>query len=124
MTVFRPRILDASAMVRLFDGHPMLMRMLIDAEQGNVFLLLPAAGIAQAQRVVQARADLWSQFLMFTGVRALELTEHTAIEAGLLDGDISVTQVVFEARTMNALVVTAVPEAYVRYDVELLEVLP
>ncbi len=120
MTVHRPRVLDASAQVRLFGGQRELMRMLLDAERGDVFLLLPTAAIAQAQRVLRAGAQLWAPFLLFTGVRPLELTEHTAIEAGLLNGDIATTQVVYEAQATNALVVTAMPEQYESHGVDLM----
>jgi hypothetical protein len=73
--------LDASAMLSLFAGHPMLMSVLDDADAGNGFLLLPTAAIAQAQQTPQADTRLWEPFLLFTGVRAMELTEHTAIES-------------------------------------------
>jgi hypothetical protein len=124
VTVNPPRILDASALVRLFDGHPQLLRMLDDAEAGRVFLLLPTAAIAQAQRALRAESRLWDPFLLFAGVRALELTEHTAIEAGLLEGPIAVTQGVYEARMMNAAVVTAMPQAYTGHPVALAVVEP
>jgi hypothetical protein len=103
-------------MLSLFAGHPMLMRVLDDADG---FLLLPTAAIAQAQRTLQANAQLWEPFLLFTGVRAMELTEHTAIEAGRIPGPITVTQVVFEAQTMNAVVVTASPDDYAGHTVAL-----
>lgn len=63
--------------------------------------------------------------MLFTGIRALELTEHTAIEAGLLPGPTAVFQVVYEARTMNAMVVvTATPNAYDGHEVALSVVSP
>ena len=111
-------------MVWLFGGHPLLMRLLDDAETGDGFLLLPTAAIARAQQTLHADARLWEPFLLFTGVRALELTEHTAIEAGKLLGPITVTQVVYEARTMNAVVVTASPRDYVGHDVAVTEIKP
>jgi hypothetical protein len=49
---------------------------------------------------------------MFNGVRSLELIEHTAIESGAMD-----TRVVYETRTMDAVVGTAMPEAYDQHQV-------
>ncbi len=119
MTVFQTRVLDASALVRMFDGHPRMLELLLDAEAGNVFLLLPAAAIAQAQQVLQAGQALWDPFLLFTGVRSLALTEHVAIEAGVMPGHIATTQVVHEARAVNGVVVTAMPDEYRAHGVSL-----
>jgi hypothetical protein len=41
VTRHAPRVLDASALVVLFSGHPLLMRLLDDAEDGNVVLPVP-----------------------------------------------------------------------------------
>lgn len=46
MTPPPPRILDASALVTLFDGNPI---MLDEAEAGNVVLLMPTLAMAQAE---------------------------------------------------------------------------
>jgi hypothetical protein len=129
VTVHRPRVLDTSALVTMFHGHRILMRMLDDAEAGNLFLLLPTVAIAEAESIVRIGSRLWEPFLLFSGVRAMELTEHTAIEAGRmlstdsnaepLTDSLMVSQVAYEAQAMNAVVVTLVPQAYARFDVAL-----
>ena len=122
--VYPPRVLDASALLTLFDGNPAVMRLLDDAELGEVFLLMPAVAIAEAESVIRAGVRLWEPFLLFPGVRALELTEHTAIESGRLmnRAPLMVAEVVYEAQAMNAVVVTRIPEAYAGHDVALMVV--
>ena len=66
---FRPRVLDASALVSLFDGNPTMLRMLDDAEVGNTFLVMPTIAIAGAESLVLAGAGLWEPFLLFHGPR-------------------------------------------------------
>ena len=126
-----PRILDASALVELFAGHPKLMRMLTDAEAGRVFLLVPTLAIAEAQAAIGATGSMWDRILGLPGVRAMDLTQHVAVEAGelasarlrhhpmqaALIGPLMVGQVVYEAMSMNATIVTGVPEAYGGQDV-------
>jgi hypothetical protein len=60
VTRYAPRVLDASALVVLFSGHPLLMRMLDDAENGNVVLLVPTLAIAEAETELGAGTRMWS----------------------------------------------------------------
>lgn len=129
MIRYSPRVLDASALVLLFSGHPLLMRMLDDAEDGNVVLLVPTLAIAEAETALGAGMRMWEHILAFRGLRALDLTEHTAIEAGRvartgpaaqdasppLLGHLTVGQIVYESLAMNAPVVTQFPDAYRRH---------
>jgi hypothetical protein len=122
--VYPPRVLDASALLTLFDGNPAVMRLLDDAEFGEVFLLMPAVAIAETESVIRAGARLWEPFLLFPGVRGLELTEHTAIESGRLmhRAPLMVAQVVYEAQAMNAVVVTRIPQAYAEHNIAVMTV--
>jgi hypothetical protein len=126
-----PRILDASALIALFNGHPDLLRLLRDAGDGGAFLLLPTVAVAEAESALHAGASLWTPFLMFHGVSSLDLTVHTAIEAaavaaletpGAIAGPLMAGQVVYEARALNAVVVTQVPQFYDGFDVALMVV--
>ena len=127
--VYPPRVLDASALITLFDGNLDVLNMLTDAESGDVFLLMPALAIAEAELVLRAGARLWEPFLLFRGVRSLELTEHTAIESANLAAEnpspvspLMIAQAVYEAQNVNGVVVTQTPAAYQGYDVALLPV--
>jgi hypothetical protein len=117
-------VLDASALVALFHGNPAMLSMLDDAEVGSVFLLLPTVAIAEAESVVGAGSQLWEPFLLYRGVRSLDLTEHTAIEAGqLMTGTpLMVAQVVYEAQALNAVVVTRNGDVYGSQDVAVMVV--
>ncbi|GAA0493471.1 hypothetical protein Ade02nite_21570 [Paractinoplanes deccanensis] len=132
MTAARPpRILDASAVVELFAGHPEAMKMLENAEAGEGTLVMPALPVAEAQAAMRHPEKVWRHIFGRSGITEQALTWHGAIEAGLiaaprlehypmqaaLIGPIMVGQVVHEAREMGAVVVTTVPEAYGAYDV-------
>jgi hypothetical protein len=131
-----PRILDASAIVELFAGHPTLMRLLEDAEAGRLLLALPATAVAEAQAVLRAESAMWFHIFAFRGLHELPLTWHGAVAAGriaaprlehhpmqpALIGPLMVGQVVQEATSMNAVVVTRIPEAYGAYDVAVIAI--
>lgn len=125
-----PRVLDTSALLALFAGHPELMRKLDLAQAGDVALVMPTLAIAETEAAVQAGLRMWEHFLRSHGVRSMDLTEHTAIETGglaapLLDkpagtamGPWMIAQTVWEARSMNAAVITQRPDAYADHDVD------
>jgi hypothetical protein len=130
-TLFRPRVLDASALVELFSGHPGLMSLLDDATAGHVFVLIPTLAIAEAQAVLGVAPSLWDHILRMPGVLAMNLTQHAAVEVGRLAaprlrhhpvhtaliGPLMAAQVLHEAQAMNAVIVTRVPETYGGHEV-------
>jgi predicted nucleic acid-binding protein len=115
-----PRVLDASTIVALFQGHQGLKALLDRAEQGQVQLLLPAAAIAEAERCLLARTTGWEAVLLSFGIASLSLTEHAAIESGDWPGDLAVRHSVHEARALATAVVTCDPAAYAGHQVSLL----
>lgn len=131
MTAYRTRVLDASAMVELFAGHPLVMQMLEDAEAGRVLIGLPATAILEAQAALRADDGMWHHVFRFHGVTVLDLTGDGALPAGriasarlehhpmqpALMGPQMVGHVVTEATAMNAVVVTRLPELYGGHDV-------
>jgi hypothetical protein len=126
-----PRVLDASALVALFSGHHLMLLLLEEAENGSVLLLVPALAIAEAQRVVAAPPSAWNIFFTFPGVLVRDLTPHIAVKVssmasprslprGVNDvttGVLMAGQVVHEATSMDAVIVTARPETYEGHDV-------
>jgi hypothetical protein len=131
---YSPRVLDTSALLLLFSGHPRLMRMLNDAEAANSVLILATLAIAEAEAALDVGLRIWEHFLRFRGVRSMELTEHTAIEAGRIAaptlrsgtaaasmtmGPWMVAQAVWEAQSMNAPIVTQAPAVYAGHEVAL-----
>jgi hypothetical protein len=121
---YRPRILDAAALVSLVDGNLRVLSMLDDAYVGRAFVLMPAVAIAEAEAGIQVGGRMWEPFFRISGTETLELTGNSALEAArLMDSlPLMLAQVVHEAQTMEALVVTHTPEAYDGYDVELMPV--
>jgi hypothetical protein len=101
-----------------------MLSMLDDAEAGSVFLLLPTVAIAEAEAVIRAGVRLWEPFLLYRGIRALDLTEHTAIEAGQLmaQAALMIAQVVYEAQALNAVVVTQASATYAGHEVVVMTV--
>jgi hypothetical protein len=132
VTIHAPRVLDAAALVELFNGHRAIMRLMDDADAGNLFLIVPTLAIAEAQAVLNAEPSQWDFILGFRGIRAMPLTEHDAIAVGgaagpvlrrnpvggaALLGPLMVAQVVHEATELNAVVVSGLPSAYAEFDV-------
>ncbi|MEU4155447.1 hypothetical protein [Actinoplanes sp. NPDC026670] len=127
----RPRVLDASALVEVFSGHPEMMALLDTAAAGDVLLIVPTLAIAEAQTALDVTSSLWDHILGFPGIRTLDLSQHVAVEVGRLAGPrmrnhpvhtaligpLMAAQVLYEATTMNAAIVTSIPEAYGGHDV-------
>jgi hypothetical protein len=119
-----PRILDAAALMSLIYGNREVLRLLDDAYAGQTFVLMPAVAIAEAEAGLRVGSRMWDPFLRFPGLEALALTEHGALDAArLMDSlPLMTAQVVWEAQTMEAVVVTHTLEAYDGYDVALMPV--
>ncbi|MEJ3745065.1 hypothetical protein WEI85_17430 [Actinomycetes bacterium KLBMP 9797] len=107
-----PRVLDSSAMVDLFGGHTELGKMLTEALNGELHLLLPTAALADAEDRLGAGTVGWEPVLLTPGVTSLPLTEHAAIEVGQLPGELAARHAVHEASALNAIIVTRKPGAY------------
>ncbi|MBB2946820.1 putative nucleic acid-binding protein [Actinoplanes lutulentus] len=131
MTDHQPRVLDASALVELFQGHPRLLELLGGAADGDFSIAVPAVAVAEAQAVLAVTGSAWSAILGRTGVTELPLSADAAVDVGdiarprllhhpvhsALIGPIMVGQVIWETKQMGAVVVTRVPEAYGGHDI-------
>jgi hypothetical protein len=132
----RSRVLDASALVEVFSGHPEMMALLNTAAAGEVLLVVPTLAIAEAQAVLGVALSLWDHILAFPGIRTLDLSQHVAVEVGRLAaprvqnhpvhtaliGPLMIAQVLYEAATMSAVIVTRLPEAYGGHDVAIYDI--
>ncbi|GLW30624.1 hypothetical protein [Actinoplanes regularis] len=132
MSLEPPRILDASALVQLFHGHPDLMKILKDSDLGQFSVAAPAGAVLEAQVVLKATTSMWDHFLAHR-VFELPLSGHASVEAGdlarsrlenhpvhrVLTGPPMVGQVLREAFAMNGAIVTAIPENYGGHNVVL-----
>lgn len=115
------RILDASALIALFRGHPGLYDLLDEAASGQTVIGIPAVCIAEAEAVLHAGTG-WDAVLITPRVRSIPLDESAAVEVGSWSGALQVRHAVREARLIDATVVTSSPEAYRNLNVPLLVV--
>ncbi|HWS36471.1 MAG TPA: hypothetical protein VN408_27515 [Actinoplanes sp.] len=126
-----PRILDASAVVETFSGNRELMTVLEAASDGRLVAVLPIIAMIEAQAVLAAKASHWDLILALSGVHAVLATEEGVTEIGNLAAPrvryhpdhrtllnpIMTAQVLHEAKMMNGVIMTRVPEAYGGHDV-------
>lgn len=122
MRIRHPRVLDATAIAALFDGHPRLLAMMGEAEAGWWNLILPAACIADAEQAVRAGHAGWEAILLTPGVITLPLEAHSAIEVGAWPGPLWACHAAHEAAALRAVVVTCDPGSYDGLLVALLKV--
>lgn len=122
MRVRPSRILDSSALVDLFNGHPKLGDLLDQAEAGWLQIVMPTVSIADAEAVLKAGRIGWEPFLLTPGVQSLPLTEHAAIEIGGWPGGLAARHAVHEAAAVRGVVVTRAPAIYDGLRVPLLVV--
>lgn len=118
----KPRILDTSAILALFEAHEPVMARLEAAQAGEMCLLLPTSAIAEAEARVCAGTDGWAAVLLSPGIASLPLTEHAAIEVGQWSGDLATRHAVHEAQAVRAAIMTRRPGVYEGHRVALVVV--
>ena len=67
MRIRHPRVFDTSAIIALFQGHPALNDMPVQAEDGWWTLALPAVCVAEAEAVLRAGPAGWEAVLLTPG---------------------------------------------------------
>lgn len=108
-----PWVLDHTALVALFAGHPELFDLLEAADQGQEKLILPAVAVAEASQLVSATDGSWRVILqMRPNVVVTELDESTAIGTARHAGTLPVRHVTYEAEAARGVIVTRAPWQY------------
>ena len=107
-----PVVLDASALVALFDAEPTAMAYFNLAAAGTRWLILPTAAIADAGQQLQAPAEAWAGILLEEFAEVAPLTESIATEVGSWQGSVTTRHVIYEAREYGSPVLTRTPEHY------------
>ncbi|MFY1686577.1 hypothetical protein [Plantactinospora sp. WMMB782] len=113
-------MLDASALVAFFQAHPKMLDLLDDAECGRLGLIVPVAALSAAQAEIDHTVDEWTALLLCPGVDTAEMGQQCAMDVGTWPGDLSTRHTVYEAHTLNAVIVTRDPGLYKGYEVRLL----
>jgi hypothetical protein len=110
--VSRPLVLDASALLALFDAYDPIYRLWIRADRGELLLIVPAVAIADANRALEASHGAWFTVLAPRDVVTTALSDHVAIDIGPWPGELAARHVVYEAQAVRGIVVTRTPDAY------------
>jgi predicted nucleic acid-binding protein len=118
----RPRVLDASAIIALYQAHPPVFHLLTQAHDGELTIAVPAVALAEANITIRASNNDWEAVLLTGGFTVLPLAQHVAIEISELTGDLATRHVVHEARSIQGLVVTCEPELYAGNNVPVIPV--
>jgi hypothetical protein len=122
--VSQPLIFDQTAIIALFRSHPGVYHYWTLADAGEARIVLPAAAVAEANRMLRAPWNAWEAVLFPNpdapgAVAVAPLDEHTAVEAGQ-HGDVATGHVTYEARQIHGVVVTQAGGAYQESAVSLL----
>jgi hypothetical protein len=109
-------VFDHTALIALFRGYPAVYHYWERADAGELRIILPAAAVAEANRMLRAPWSAWEAVLFPNpdvpeAVAVSPLDEHTAVEAGL-QGDAATGHVTYEARLVRGVVVTQARGAY------------
>jgi hypothetical protein len=105
-------VLDASALVALFDAYDPIYRLWNRADEGARLLIVPAGAVADANGALKASHEAWAAVLAPRDVVATALSEHIAIEIGPWPGSLAARHAVYEARAARAILVTRTPDEY------------
>jgi hypothetical protein len=108
-----PVVFDATALVELFNSHPVAMKYWLDAENGLLSVVFPATAIAEANASLKATFNEWQSLLWEDVISVAPLNESSAVEAGLQHRhDMATSHVTLEAQQIRGVVLTSVPANY------------
>lgn len=108
----RPLILDASALIALFDAHDTVYRLWGRADRGELLLIVPAGAIVEANETLQTTESAWSVLLYPRDVIPTALSTSVAIEIATWAGTVGRRHVTYEALAVAGIVVTRNPDDY------------
>ena len=108
----RPLVLDASALVALFDAYDPVYRLWGRADRGEALLIVPAGAVIEANQILKATYNAWSTLLYPRDVVTTALSTQVAIEIGPWSGSVASRHVVYEAHAAGGIIVTRTPEEY------------
>lgn len=117
----QPLVYDPSALIALFDAHPLAYDYWKRADAGSITLVFPALAIAEANLTLRASYSAWSTLLWAGNVTIAPLDASTAIEVGERGHhDLATGHVIRETRAVRGVVLTSRPQLYSSATVPLL----
>ncbi|MBT8224966.1 MAG: hypothetical protein HKP61_11660 [Dactylosporangium sp.] len=109
----QPLVYDSSALIALFDAHPLAYDYWKRADIGKITLVFPALAIADANLPLRASYSAWSVLLWPPSIGVAPLDAGTAIEVGKhAEHDLATTHVIRETRAVRGIVLTSRPHLY------------
>jgi hypothetical protein len=105
-------VLDASAMVALFDSYEPLRELWFRADSGEITLGFPAAAIVEAGERAGISPTAWDPVLWSTSMLVLPLGEAAAKRLGAWTGSHAARHAVWESNATGWPVLTCEPDQY------------
>ena len=109
----QPLVYDSSALIALFDAHPLAYDYWKRADAGRITLVFPALAIAEANLTLRTSYSAWSLLLWPPSVGVAPLDAGAAIEVGeRVEHDLASSHVIRETQTVRGIVLTSRPHLY------------
>jgi hypothetical protein len=105
-------VLDASAMVALFNSYDPLLDLWFRADNGELALVFPAAAMVEAADRAGISPTAWDPVLWSTSMCVLPLGEAAGKRLGACTGSLAARQAVWESVATGWPVLTREPELY------------
>lgn len=105
-------VLDASAIVAMFDAYEPLMNLWFRADRGDFPLAFPAAAIVEADDQAGIRPTAWEPVLWSPSMKVLPLDEAAATTVSAWSGSLAVRQAIWESEATGWPVLTCDPGQY------------
>lgn len=133
MTTTPVYVADGSALTALFAGDPVMLDVHLQADDGDVILVLPSLAVLQATLNSDASEDAWQPVVFPSGTHVADLRATTAIALGRaaapggknpsLD-ELQVLHTAWETEQLgrDAWVLTTSPAAYRPYPVRVIDI--
>lgn len=105
-------VFDATAIVALFQSHPIVYTLWEAADAGRQQIGLPVLAVVEAGTILETRESAWDVFLDPETVNVLPLMERAGIEIAGWPGSPAARHALWEARHMACPLVTREPGLY------------
>ncbi|MDG6100641.1 hypothetical protein Daura_03145 [Dactylosporangium aurantiacum] len=105
-------VLDASAIVALFDSYDPVLELWSHADCDELLLAFPVAAMIEAGERAEISATAWDPLLWSTSMRVLPIGEVAAKHLGTQIGSLAARHAVWESAATGWPVLTCEPDLY------------